>query len=138
MTSPYWNAAVSDPYIIEGRNGDRRRAIKIKWLKSMMTPEQLEEVGGRGDKSTTYCRYVMERHIGRLLRRDETVEHMDGDTMNDDISNLKIVPRTSAQKKWDAQLPLGPKQLQKDKAKEQKGDADRTKASYPEYYGVTA
>lgn len=44
-------------------------------------------------KRVPHARFVMERHIGRKLRRDECVWHRDGDRMNNDISNLEIVSR---------------------------------------------
>jgi hypothetical protein len=36
-------------------------------------------------------RYVMEQYIGRKLSRYECVHHKDGDTRNNDISNLEII-----------------------------------------------
>ena len=36
-------------------------------------------------------RLLVERFLGRKLRRDELVHHIDGDNRNNDISNLRIV-----------------------------------------------
>ena len=36
-------------------------------------------------------RLVMAQYIGRCLRKNELVHHIDGNTMNNDIKNLKIV-----------------------------------------------
>lgn len=36
-------------------------------------------------------RYLMQKHLGRKLERNELVAHIDGDIRNNDISNLKIV-----------------------------------------------
>lgn len=36
-------------------------------------------------------RLVMERHIGRLLRREEVVHHVDGDNTNNRIENLQLL-----------------------------------------------
>lgn len=36
-------------------------------------------------------RQVMERHIGRKLRRGEHVHHLDGNPLNNEISNLQIL-----------------------------------------------
>ena len=38
-------------------------------------------------------RYVMSESIGRILTEDEVVHHIDGDTRNNDISNLKLMLR---------------------------------------------
>lgn len=36
-------------------------------------------------------RYVVEQHIGRFLRKNEVVHHIDGNKQNNDISNLMIL-----------------------------------------------
>lgn len=41
-----------------------------------------------------YHRYVMEQAIGRKLNRLEHVHHLDGNKLNNDISNLKIMTRS--------------------------------------------
>lgn len=38
-----------------------------------------------------YHRYLMEKHLGRSLKRHEVVHHKDGNKLNNDISNLEIV-----------------------------------------------
>lgn len=38
-------------------------------------------------------RLVMEAHIGRSLRSDEHIHHIDGNKRNNDISNLKILSK---------------------------------------------
>lgn len=35
-------------------------------------------------------RIVMERHLGRPLRRSEIIRHIDGDNLNNELSNLVI------------------------------------------------
>lgn len=40
-----------------------------------------------------YYRGVMAAHIGRLLRRDEIVHHVNGDRTDDRIENLEITTR---------------------------------------------
>lgn len=42
-------------------------------------------------KSMLYSRYLMCVKEGRILRRDEHVDHIDENKMNDDISNLQIL-----------------------------------------------
>lgn len=39
-------------------------------------------------------RYVMQKHLGRELRSNEIVHHIDGNKANNDISNLEIVSRS--------------------------------------------
>lgn len=141
--NPYWNASVSDPYILTDKVGNRRQAVSISFVAQVMTPDQLEATHGRSRTCTTLSRYVMERHLGRLLNKDEWVEHIDGDTMNDDLSNLKVVRRTSAQKAWDEKLPDLPYRKGK-RSREETEEAPaptedrREKPSYPEYYNVSA
>lgn len=36
-------------------------------------------------------RHIMEIHIGRLLYKDEIVHHIDGDKINNDITNLELM-----------------------------------------------
>ena len=44
-------------------------------------------------KTVSYPKYLMEQHLGRELTDDETVDHIDEDHTNDDISNLRILTR---------------------------------------------
>lgn len=50
----------------------------------------------KGNKRTvSYPKWIMECHLGRPLNVDsETVDHWDSDKHNNDINNLKIVPRS--------------------------------------------
>lgn len=43
--------------------------------------------------STQYARYLLAVHLGRYLTSEETVDHIDGNKENDDISNLQILSR---------------------------------------------
>lgn len=47
-------------------------------------------VGGDGRKVKAH-RLVMEQHLGRKLRRDEVVHHIDGNRANNDVSNLVVM-----------------------------------------------
>lgn len=40
-----------------------------------------------------FSRYIVEQHIGRELLENETVDHIDRNKFNDDISNLRIVSK---------------------------------------------
>lgn len=48
-------------------------------------------------KSTTlsYPKYLMEQKLGRLLDKDETVDHIDRNIDNNLFSNLKIIDRST-------------------------------------------
>lgn len=47
-------------------------------------------------------RLVMEKHIGRLLKKTEVVHHIDGNTKNNKISNLMLFPSSVAHLKYHA------------------------------------
>lgn len=36
-------------------------------------------------------RLIMEKHLGRSLTKDEVVHHKDGNTLNNDITNLELL-----------------------------------------------
>lgn len=42
-------------------------------------------------KFMSYPRYVMEKHLNRYLSIDEQVHHIDGNPLNNELSNLQIV-----------------------------------------------
>lgn len=44
-----------------------------------------------GSKYVAEHRYVMEQHLGRKLKINELVHHIDHDGLNNDISNLKVM-----------------------------------------------
>ena len=44
-------------------------------------------------KGVSYPKFLMENHLGRYLNEDETVDHIDCDFTNNDLSNLQILPR---------------------------------------------
>lgn len=47
-----------------------------------------------GRKQIKYHRYLMEQKIGRILRDDEIVHHIDENKLNNDINNLQIMTRS--------------------------------------------
>jgi HNH endonuclease/MYM-type Zinc finger with FCS sequence motif len=46
-------------------------------------------------RTVSYPKWIMEQHLGRELDPDlETIDHIDGDINNNDLSNLRIIPRS--------------------------------------------
>lgn len=48
----------------------------------------------RDYKLISYPKYLMECHLGRYLLENETIDHIDGNYLNNDISNLQVIDRT--------------------------------------------
>ena len=44
-------------------------------------------------KTISYPKYLMEVHLGRYLEVNETVDHIDGNPLNNNIENLQILDR---------------------------------------------
>lgn len=45
-------------------------------------------------KTVSYPKYLVETYLDRYLTSDETVDHIDGNFSNNDLSNLRIIPRS--------------------------------------------
>ena len=45
-------------------------------------------------KTISYPKYLMEKRIGRYLTEEETVDHIDGDFLNNNPGNLQILGRS--------------------------------------------
>lgn len=52
-------------------------------------------VNRKGERQTvSYPKFILQKHLGRSLNPDlETVDHWDSNFLNNDLSNLRIVPR---------------------------------------------
>lgn len=60
----------------------------------------LVEYGGKRT-STAYARYLLACHLGRFLKREEHVDHIDNDKSNDEIGNLQLLsPEENRSKYW--------------------------------------
>lgn len=44
-------------------------------------------------KTVSYPKYLMEVHLGRYLEENETVDHIDGNPLNNNVDNLQILDR---------------------------------------------
>lgn len=42
----------------------------------------------------SYPKFIMENYLGRYLEKDETVDHIDKNPLNNDISNLQVLKRS--------------------------------------------
>lgn len=49
-------------------------------------------------KTTSFSRYVMEKHLDRYLNAEEQVDHIDGNPLNNNLDNLQILPFKEHQK----------------------------------------
>lgn len=56
-------------------------------------------VDENGNKHTiSYPKFLMENHLNRYLEKDEQIDHIDGNPLNNDISNLQILKLGEHQK----------------------------------------
>lgn len=74
---PYWN----------GGTRVRSDGYRDIWIDPK---DPLAVMRPKGSSYVPEHRLVMARHLGRPLRKGETVHHIDGDRLNNDISNLQL------------------------------------------------
>lgn len=74
--NPYADYKVYGPYIHAGQG---------RYYVYLVNPKHRT--------STSYARYLMSIHLGRLLTREEEVDHIDNNKQNDSIDNLQIVTK---------------------------------------------
>lgn len=75
-TAPYFNMKMYGPYL----GIDNRLRI------------QLVDYNGK-QRRMSYPKFLMEIHLGRTLDIDETIDHIDKNPLNNEISNLQILSR---------------------------------------------
>lgn len=52
-------------------------------------------------RRVSYSKWLMEKELGRKLENNEVVYHIDGNSLNNDISNLEIITRSELLKRND-------------------------------------
>lgn len=80
---------VYEGYKIYGPYGSHRKIMVLYSLKHRTT--------------MSYARYLMSLKLGRELRADEEVDHIDDDCLNDDIDNLQVLTPEQNQEKSNVQ-----------------------------------
>jgi len=58
-----------------------------------------DESGVTKRKTQSYPRYLIENHLGIKLTEEETVDHIDDNKSNNEITNLQILSRVDNAKK---------------------------------------
>ena len=61
--------------------------VKLPYPEGSITNYGYRRITVNGKRVLEH-RYVMERHLGRKLKRKERIHHIDGDKLNNNISNL--------------------------------------------------
>lgn len=107
------------PYIHMEGQGTRFKTGHKSWNKDKHIPEKQKQLLSKLNKGKNHPRYkhgewitynkqarkIVEQKIGRKLKTDETVHHLDGDIKNNDINNLCVFESQKAHLKhhWKEQ-----------------------------------
>jgi hypothetical protein len=87
----------------ESRPATRMKREKSKWWKGgrifergykLVLVDKEHPYGiakGGGEKYIREHRLIMEKHLGRYLKKNEVVHHIDGDRKNNELKNLKLM-----------------------------------------------
>lgn len=71
-------------------NGGQNKKPETWWLSSKGYVNGRIWIGDK-QKAVKFHRVVTERHLGRTLLPDEDVHHIDGNKLNNDLTNLEVV-----------------------------------------------
>lgn len=74
-------------YVVTHKKEGRRMACLVHRSSKLRT-------------TISYARYLMSVHLGRLLSKEEHVDHIDGDRMHDTIDNLQVLSQEENRKKY--------------------------------------
>lgn len=70
------------------------KKLRAKTAKGWsLKPSGYLEITRGKNRFKSVHRVVMEKHLGRKLKKDEVVHHIDGDKTNNEITNLKVMNR---------------------------------------------
>lgn len=84
---------------LKGRSGERCHNWKGGWITSNGYHHMLIN-----NKKVLKHRLVMEEHLGRKLSETETVHHIDGDKLNNNIDNLRLFQSKSEHAKFHSNV----------------------------------
>ena len=73
---------VYDGFDLMGVYVDKNQLRLVAYLRNSQTSKIIR---------MSYPKYLMELHLNRYLNKDETVDHIDRNPLNNDISNLQIL-----------------------------------------------
>jgi hypothetical protein len=93
--------SICGPYIVTSKTGDRRRQITINFVDKKQT-------------TVTLARWVMIQKLKRKLGRNEHVDHINEDSLDDREDNYQILSASEHQRKHIAGRPSPLKGIEKD------------------------
>lgn len=79
--------------IKEQKPFDAFKVYKVYHKKQKRFYAQLKHKYTSSRTTITYAKYVMSVSLGRILEKEEEVDHIDNNKLNDDISNLQILTK---------------------------------------------
>jgi hypothetical protein len=77
-------------YIRQKRHGDPKKRLTNKGFT--ISTNGYKVIWSEGNPILEH-RYIMQQHVGRPLSTDEIVHHVDGDKLNNNLENLRLLAR---------------------------------------------